>query len=108
MTSISTNAFQAHEVPPSLLRIAEVYCDYRMTTPHAAGEMALAARDFHFTPAAVRGDLPELVAGRCPAPSGDAPVFFRSIGLGLEDIAMAEALLRVARPDQSFEDEHGH
>jgi len=91
VTSISTNAANAHEVPPAFLSEAEVYCDYRATTPSSAGEMKLAA-DAGWSVEALRGDLAELQAGGCELPSGTAPVFFRSIGLGLEDIFMARAV----------------
>ena len=94
VTSITTNAPDAHEVAPAGLAGMDVYCDYRATTPASAGEMRLAARDHGWSAAAVRGDLPGLVRGTAPPPQGDRPVFFRSIGLGLEDVAMAAALWR--------------
>ena len=96
VTSISTNVANAHEVPPAFLSAAEVYCDYRATTPAAAGEMKLAAQT-GWSPDAVRGDLAELQTEACKAPSGNSPVFFRSIGLGLEDIFMARAVYTAAR-----------
>lgn len=91
VTSISTNVANAHEVDPGFLAQAEVYCDYRATTPQAAGEMKLAAEK-GWSAESIRGDLAGLVCGYAPAPSGDGPVFFRSIGLGLEDICMAHAI----------------
>lgn len=94
VTSISTNVPNAHEVDPAALNGLDVYCDYRATTPASAGEMKLAAAAGTWSAEALRGDLPELVAGRAAAPSGDRPVFFRSIGLGLEDVAAALAVLR--------------
>lgn len=96
VTSISTNVAQAHEVAPAFLASAQVYCDYRETTPGSAGEMVLATQAGLWSADRIIGDLAELVTKRCPRPTGDRPVFFRSIGLGLEDIAMAEAILRVA------------
>ena len=96
VTSISTNVPQAHEVPPAFLTQAQVYCDYRATTPTSAGEMVLAAQDQGWDPATIRGDLAELVTGTCPRPEPGRSVFFRSIGLGLEDIAMAEAIHHAA------------
>ena len=95
VTSISTNAANAHEVPPAFLSEAEVYCDYRATTPSSAGEMKLAV-DAGWSVEALRGDLAELQVGGCELPSGTAPVFFRSIGLGLEDIFMARAVYDAA------------
>jgi len=100
VTSISTNAHQAHEVSPAFLPEAQVYCDYRATTPAAAGDMVLAARDHGWAAADVRGDLGELSVGSCPLPDTGRPVFFRSIGLGLEDIAIAHAIYRAASAQQ--------
>lgn len=97
VTSISTNVANAHEVDPAALAGFDVYCDYRATTPASAGEMKLAAASGVWDPKALCGDLPELLTERAKAPSRKRPVFFRSIGLGLEDIAAAVALLAVAR-----------
>lgn len=96
VTSISTNVANAHEVDPAFLTEAEVYCDYRATTPASAGEMKLAAQG-GWSPEDVRGDLAGLQCGTCEKPSGGKPVFFRSIGLGLEDIFMARAVYDAAR-----------
>jgi L-arginine dehydrogenase len=94
ITSISTNAGDAHEVAPAALAAMEVYCDYRATTPASAGEMKLATTHHGWSEAAIRGDLPGLVAGSAPAPRRERHTFFRSIGLGLEDIAVAHGLYR--------------
>jgi L-arginine dehydrogenase len=94
VTSISTNAPRAHEVPPASLAGMDVYCDYRATTPGAAGEMLLAA-ETGWNRSSIRGDLPELLSGLAPKPDYERPVFFRSIGLGLEDMALANALYQL-------------
>ncbi len=92
ITSISTNAPKAHEVPPGSLSGMDVYCDYRPTTPSSAGEMSLAAAEHGWSTESVLGDLPELLTGRANVPTYGRHAFFRSIGLGLEDVAMAHAL----------------
>lgn len=92
ITSISTNAPRAHEVPPQSLANMEVYCDYRATTPASAGEMCLASELHGWDRRLIRGDLAELLGGQAPQPDYRRHVFFRSIGLGLEDIALANAL----------------
>lgn len=63
VTSISTNAAEAHEIAPAFLASAQVYCDYRETTPASAGEMVLAARDHGWSADQLRGDLAGLAAG---------------------------------------------
>ncbi|MDF4207426.1 ornithine cyclodeaminase family protein [Pseudomonas protegens] len=98
ITSISTNAPRAHEVPPAALAQMQVYCDYRRTTPGCAGEMLIAEEQHGWDSAAILGDLPELLSEQAPLPDAERPVFFRSIGLGLEDIALANALYHLRRP----------
>lgn len=94
ITSISTNAPRAHEVPPQSLNAMQVFCDYRQTTPGSAGEMLIAAEQHGWDKNAIVGDLPELLSEQVQRPAYDRHIFFRSIGLGLEDIALANALWR--------------
>ncbi|MDR3426134.1 ornithine cyclodeaminase family protein [Silvimonas sp.] len=95
ITSISTNVVRAHEIPPSALPGMDVYCDYKLTTPGSAGEMVIAAAEHGWSSASVVGDLADLVNQRCNKPDYQKHVFFRSIGLGLEDVAIAYALHQV-------------
>jgi L-arginine dehydrogenase len=95
ITSISTNAPRAHEVPPQALSNMAVYCDYRRTTPGSAGEMLIAGEQHGWQSETIVGDLPELLSGKAPRPDYQRHAFFRSIGLGLEDIALANALYRL-------------
>ncbi|WP_299848302.1 ornithine cyclodeaminase family protein [uncultured Roseovarius sp.] len=97
ITSISTNAPAAHEVPPGFLPEADVYCDYAPTTPGAAAEMRLAEAEHGWSPEEIKGDLAMLACGEAPLPSYERPVYFRSIGLGLEDIAMAYGIWKLAQ-----------
>lgn len=93
VTSISTNVANAHEISPAWLPEMDVYCDYRKTTPASAGEMKLAAQQ-GWSPDRIKGDLPALISEACDKPTYERHAFFRSIGLGLEDIAIAHALYR--------------
>lgn len=99
ITSISTNAVDAHEIDPAALAAMEVYCDYSPTAPLAAGEMKLAIAAGIWSADALRGDLPALMVGRAPQPTGSKRIFFRSIGLGLEDVALADAVHRATRKE---------
>jgi L-arginine dehydrogenase len=96
ITSISTNKPRAHEIPPGdLLTLAE-YSEYRATAPLSAGEMVVAQERHGWSSETIVADLPEVVSGSAPPrPAGRA--FFRSIGLGIEDAAVAIAVLRAWR-----------
>ncbi|MBC3206270.1 ornithine cyclodeaminase family protein [Pseudomonas sp. SWRI111] len=96
ITSISTNAPRAHEIPPQRLNAMRVFCDYRLTTPGSAGEMLIAAELHGWHPDSIVGDLAELLSEKVPRPDYDRHVFFRSIGLGLEDIALANAVYHLS------------
>jgi len=91
VTSISTNAPGAREIPPAAVPDLDVYVD-APTTLKVAADLTRAAAD-GWDPADVRGDLAALVSGRAQRPSGDRPVYFRSVGLGIEDAAVAWAAL---------------
>lgn len=95
ITSICTSSQFAHEVPPASLPHMDVYCDYRATTPDSAGEMQLAQEHHGWIPALICGDLSELVAGTARRPNARRHTFFRSIGLGLEDIAISNELYQL-------------
>lgn len=102
VTSISTNVPNAHEIEPAWLLDMDVYCDYRKTTPASAGEMKLAVQH-GWSPERIVGDLPDLVTGACETPAYERHAFFRSIGLGLEDVAIAHALYRHLGDKQSLQ-----
>ncbi|WP_423204956.1 ornithine cyclodeaminase family protein [Pseudomonas kribbensis] len=97
ITSISTNAPRAHEVPPQSLNDMQVFCDYRLTTPGSAGEMLIASEQHGWDNRAILGDLADLLSEKVQRPGYDRHVYFRSIGLGLEDIALANAVYQLQR-----------
>ena len=94
ITSISTNVARAHEIPPEALGEMDVFCDYRATAPLSAGEMVIARERHGWDPASILADLPELVTGTVRPGETGRRRFFRSIGLGLEDIAIAAEIHR--------------
>jgi L-arginine dehydrogenase len=59
--------------------------------------MLMAAEQHGWDKRAVVGDLPELLSDMAQRPDYDRHVFFRSVGLGLEDVALANALYQIQR-----------
>lgn len=92
VTSISTNVPGAHEINPKLLRELDVYCDYRATAPTTAGDFLLASQQSGWDPIEIVGDLAELSTGIVAPPDSERPRYFRSTGLGIEDLAIASLL----------------
>lgn len=91
VTSISTDAKDAHEIDPKSLGKMDVYCDYRETVALKAGEMSLANAEIGWSYEAIIADLPELLAKKRGV-SVDRTRFWRSTGLAIEDIAAAFAV----------------
>lgn len=93
VTSISTNSPGAHEIDPATLDQFDVFCDYRATAPTTAGEMKIAIEATTWAESSIVADLPELANGFVVA-QNDRPKFFRSTGLGIEDLAIAGLLVK--------------
>jgi L-arginine dehydrogenase len=94
ITSVTTDGVNAHEISPLELRDLEVYCDFRATTPAVAGEMILARQLFGWSDCEIVMDLPELLREKARLPSRSrGRRYFRSVGLGIEDLAAAATVL---------------
>ena len=57
--------------------------------------MLIAGEQHGWDKGAIAGDLPDLLSEKVQRPGYDRHVFFRSIGLGLEDIALANAIYQL-------------
>jgi L-arginine dehydrogenase len=107
ITSISTNARNAHEIDPLLLANLDVYCDYRHTTPTTAAEFRMAAEIIGWSSNSVIADLGELIAYENKSDNrpqstnnqdqGSGKIsrckYFRSTGLGIQDVAVGASFL---------------
>ncbi len=96
VTSVSTNAPGAHEVDPQELLGCAVYVDSRGAAPVVASELRSLIDSGRIE---VLADLPELITRTAP-PRPPGRAVFRSVGLGIEDLAIAALLLDTseARP----------
>jgi L-arginine dehydrogenase len=92
ITSTTTSGAGAHDVPIELLAASYVYCDNRDTTPEIAGEMTSASAKGLWHGSSIRADLGDLLTGK-----GDVRTvgrrYFRSVGIGTEEIAIASIVL---------------
>lgn len=98
VTSISTNAPGAREVPVEAITDMDVYVDARSSVLSAAELKEATARGWD--PENIRGDLSELATRRAKPANGGRTIYFRSIGLGIEDLAAAVAALKTAEEQQ--------
>lgn len=96
ITSISTNTPGAREIPADAVPALDVYVDAH-TSLSIATELQTAVTN-GWDPGEVRGDLADLITRSARPPRQDRPVFFRSVGLGIEDAAAAWTALQESRP----------
>ncbi len=87
----------AREADDALVRRADIYVDALAGVFEKAGDLALARASGALDPARVRGEIGGFPDG-VPAMSAGADVaIFKSMGLPLQDVLLAEALVRKAR-----------
>ena len=101
LISVGTDGPLAHEIAPLLLPEMDVYCDYRPTTPSVAGEMVLATQAGAWSAERILADLGELISERVAPEDTGRRRYFRSVGLGVEDLAMASLVLESGLGDKS-------
>jgi ornithine cyclodeaminase len=77
---------------------ATVFVDRRESAENEAGDLLLAARDAAFSMDAIAAELGDVLIGTHPGRTSDAELtVFKSLGLGVEDLAAAELVVRKAR-----------
>ena len=84
------------EVAPDLLARATVFVDGRGAAANEAGDLILAARSGSWSFDAVAGDLAELCLGTAGRTSDDEITLFKSVGLAVWDLIVADTVVRTS------------
>jgi ornithine cyclodeaminase len=99
VNAIGASSPSAHEVPVETVAAAALFCDSRESVCHEAGEFLLAVEqgaipgEDH-----IRAELGEVLAGAAPGRTGDDELtLFRSLGIGVMDLAAAQLAVGRAR-----------
>ena len=82
------------EVAPDLLARATVFVDDREAAADEAGDLILAARSGSWSFDAVAGDLADLCLGTAGRTSDDEITLFKSVGLAVWDLIVADIVVR--------------
>jgi ornithine cyclodeaminase/alanine dehydrogenase-like protein (mu-crystallin family) len=87
------------EIPVETLAAAALFCDSRESVRHEAGEFRLAVEEGAIAGEDhIRAELGEVLAGAAPGRTGDDELtMFRSLGIGVEDLAAAQLAVGEAR-----------
>jgi ornithine cyclodeaminase/alanine dehydrogenase-like protein (mu-crystallin family) len=99
VNAVGASTPAARELDTATVAAAALFCDSRESLAHEAGEYRLAVEEGLIDgPAHVRAELGEVVAGFRPGrTSAQEITLFRSLGLGIEDLAAAELAVDNAR-----------
>ncbi len=85
------------EMDPQLVADARVFVDSREAALVESGDVVQGIEEGRFAADHIRGELGEAVVGRVPSRvSADDIVVFKSLGLAVEDVAVADLLYRRA------------
>jgi ornithine cyclodeaminase len=89
------------ELDGPLLRRARLVVETRAAALAEAGDIIQAIQDGEIEASHIAGDLHQVVTNDARRTSGHDLTVFKSVGLAFEDVVIARALLRVARPPNS-------
>jgi ornithine cyclodeaminase len=99
VNAVGASSPTAWEIEPATVAAASFFCDSRESVRNEAGEFRMAVEeglisgDEH-----IRAELGEVVTGAHPGRSGENELtLFRSLGIGVEDLAAAQVAVSTAR-----------
>lgn len=88
---------EMQEIPAETVQRAKVVVDSRVASLAEAGDLIIPLEQGLISEADIHGEIGELAAGRIPGRESDTEVtFFKSVGLAVQDVAVAELVLNRA------------
>ena len=98
VNAVGSSVPAARELDTATVRDASLFVDRRESTLNEAGDFLMAAREAGLGQDHIKAELGELLIGVHPGRTGDDELtVFKSLGLGVEDLAAAELIVRKAR-----------
>ena len=98
VNAVGSSVPSARELDTATVRDASLFVDRRESTLNESGDFLAAAREAGLGPDHIKADLGEVLVGAHPGRTADDELtVFKSLGLGVEDLAAAELVVRKAR-----------
>jgi ornithine cyclodeaminase/alanine dehydrogenase-like protein (mu-crystallin family) len=98
VNAVGSSVPTARELDGKTLAAASLFADRRESLVNESGEYVMALKEGLVSPQSVRAELGEVVIGSHPGrTSRDEITLFKSLGLGIEDLAAARHVLRKER-----------
>ena len=94
---VGSSTPKTREVDSETMAAASLFVDRRESTINEAGDYLFAARDGVIGPDHIRAEIGEVLTGVKPGRTSTEEItMFKSLGIGIEDLAAAEHLYRKA------------
>ena len=98
INAIGTFSPAAREIDGATMASSSLYVDRRESALNEAGDYLIPAREGLIDPAHIKAELGEVLTGAEPGRTSDNEItLFKSLGLGIEDLAAAEYAYRKAK-----------
>jgi ornithine cyclodeaminase/alanine dehydrogenase-like protein (mu-crystallin family) len=99
VNAVGASTPQAREIDTATVAASALFCDSRESVRHEAGEFQLAVREGAIGGEEhIRAEIGEVLAGSAAGRRDDGELtLFRSLGIGVEDLAAAEVAVAAAR-----------
>jgi ornithine cyclodeaminase/alanine dehydrogenase-like protein (mu-crystallin family) len=99
LNAVGASTPRAREIDTATVAASALFCDSRESVRHEAGEFQLAVREGAIAGEEhIRAELGEVLAGSAPGRRDEGELtLFRSLGIGVEDLAAAELAVAAAR-----------
>jgi ornithine cyclodeaminase/alanine dehydrogenase-like protein (mu-crystallin family) len=98
VNAVGSSIPSARELDTATMAAAALYVDRRASTLAESGDYLLAAAEGAIGPEAIRGEIGELLIGAVEGRRSESELtVFKSLGLAVEDLGAAEAVLERAR-----------
>jgi ornithine cyclodeaminase len=102
LNAIGTFSPKAREIDTETMVAASLFVDRRESALNEAGDYLIAAQEGAIGPEHIRGELGDILTGKHPGRTSPTEItLFKSLGIGIEDLAAAEYVYRKAI-DQGF------
>ncbi len=100
VNAVGSSIPTARELDTATMVAASLFVDRRESTLNEAGDYLFPLREGALTPAAIKGEIGEVLIGSVAGRrSDDELTVFKSLGLAVEDLAAAEHVLRRAEAE---------
>ena len=98
VNAVGSSIPTARELDSATVAAATVFVDRRESAEHEGGDLLLAAREGAFALDRIAAEVGDVLVGAHPGRTGDGELtVFKSLGLGVEDLAAADLVVRRAR-----------